>query len=67
VPQGVSAPARAALWLWAVSVAASPASVGEQLTLWRFASSSRPKAVTRALRALKVVKGYSPAEQRSAA
>jgi glycosyltransferase involved in cell wall biosynthesis len=55
-PQGVSRRARAALCLWSVSVAMSPPALGGRLALWRFSSGSRPQLLTRALRALDVVK-----------
>jgi glycosyltransferase involved in cell wall biosynthesis len=57
-PQGVPIRARAALCVWAASVAVSPASVGNRLLLWRFASSARPKALKRVLRALRVVRRH---------
>ena len=55
-PQGVSRRARAALCLWSVSVAVSPRPLGDRIALWRFSSGSRPELLTRALRALDVVK-----------
>jgi glycosyltransferase involved in cell wall biosynthesis len=57
-PQGVSPRARAALWLWSVSVAAAPAELSRQLVLWRFAPSSRPQLLSRALTSLHIVKRY---------
>jgi hypothetical protein len=57
-PQGVPARSRAALCVWATSVALSPAPIGNRLLLWRFASSSRPQALKRVLRALRVVKRH---------
>jgi glycosyltransferase involved in cell wall biosynthesis len=63
VPQGVSLTSRAALLVWALAVAVSPAAIGDQLVLWRFASAARPEILTRALRFARVVKRYeaSPA------
>src|SRR6185369_13213357 len=55
-PQGVSLKARAALCVWSVSLAVAPPKVGDRLALWRFSSGSRPQLLTRALRALNVVK-----------
>jgi glycosyltransferase involved in cell wall biosynthesis len=55
-PQGVSPRARAALYVWSVSVAVAPRAIGERLVLWRFSSGSRPELLKRALRALDVVK-----------
>jgi glycosyltransferase involved in cell wall biosynthesis len=55
-PQGVSLKARAALCVWSVSLAVAPSRVGDRLALWRFSSGSRPQLLTRALRALDVVK-----------
>lgn len=57
-PQGVSPRARAALWLWSLSVAAAPAELSRQLVLWRFAPSSRPQLLSRALTSLRIVKRY---------
>ncbi len=55
-PQGVSLRARAALCAWSVSVAVAPERFSGKLALWRFSSGSRPQILTRALRALDVVK-----------
>jgi glycosyltransferase involved in cell wall biosynthesis len=55
-PQGVSLKARAALCVWSVSLAVAPPGMGDRLALWRFSSGSRPQLLTRALRALDVVK-----------
>jgi len=63
-PQGVSARARAALWVWAVSVAVAPGKFGAELVRWRFAPSSRPAFVKRSLRMLRVVK-HNPVESES--
>ncbi|HEY0468406.1 MAG TPA: hypothetical protein VGC79_29620, partial [Polyangiaceae bacterium] len=57
-PQGVPIRSRAALCVWATSVALAPATLGNQLLLWRFASNSRPEALKRVLRALRVVKRH---------
>jgi glycosyltransferase involved in cell wall biosynthesis len=61
IPQGVSARARAALCLWAVSVTAAPPTYRESLLLWRFAPASRPRLLKQALRKLQVVKRYRAA------
>ncbi len=45
VPQGRTPLACAALVAWTLLVAALPKRAGAQLTLWRFASPSRPKAL----------------------
>lgn len=55
-PQGVSLRARAALCLWSLSLAVAPPPMSDRLALWRFSSGSRPALLTRALRALDVVK-----------
>jgi glycosyltransferase involved in cell wall biosynthesis len=55
-PQGVSLRARAALCVWSVSLALAPPPLGDRIALWRFSSGSRPALLTRALRALDVVK-----------
>jgi glycosyltransferase involved in cell wall biosynthesis len=56
VPQGLRPRARLALLVWAGLVALSPRTVSERVILWRFASPSRPEAVRRVLRVLRVVK-----------
>ncbi len=66
VPQGVSLASRAALLVWAISVTAAPRSLGEHLVLWRFASTARPEALTKALRWLGVVKRYQPSAEPAA-
>ena len=55
-PQGVPARARAALWLWGVSVAVMPPQLGRELVRWRFLPTSRPELLKRSLRSLGVVK-----------
>lgn len=57
-PQGVTARARATLWVWAVSVVVAPERLGTELLRWRFSPSSRPELVKRSLRMLRVVKQY---------
>lgn len=55
IDQGVSLQGRSALLLWAALVGLAPRSAAERLVTWRFASSSRPRALLRVLRALNVV------------
>jgi glycosyltransferase involved in cell wall biosynthesis len=57
-PQGRSLRAHAALVVWVGLVAVSPRPLGRRLVLWRLASPSRPKALTRVLRALRLVKHH---------
>jgi len=58
VPQGVPARSRATILTWAASVALAPTPIGKRLVHWRFASSSRPRLLKQALRALRVVKRH---------
>ncbi len=60
VTQGVPVRSRAILLAWALSVALSPAAIGERLVLWRFSSTARPEGLTRALQMLRIVKRYQP-------
>jgi glycosyltransferase involved in cell wall biosynthesis len=60
VRQGVPVRSRAALMIWAISVAVSPAAIGARLVLWRFAPAARPETLRRALRSLRFVKHYAP-------
>jgi glycosyltransferase involved in cell wall biosynthesis len=60
VAQGVPIRARATLLAWALSVALSPAAIGERLVLWRFSSAARPERLNRALQLLRVVKRHQP-------
>lgn len=55
-PQGMTLKARAALCVWSLSLAVAPPRLSDKLALWRFSSGSRPALLTRALRALDVVK-----------
>lgn len=55
VEQGLSLQSRSVLLAWAALVAALPRELGERLVLWRFASSSRPQALRRVLRTLRVL------------
>lgn len=56
VEQGLSLPARSALLTWAALVALAPEELAERLVSWRFAPSTRPRAVSRALRSLGVLR-----------
>jgi hypothetical protein len=62
VPQGVSARARATLWLWAAFVAAGSEQLSQKLVLWRFVPARRPRLLRSALTALGVVKRYEEAQ-----
>jgi glycosyltransferase involved in cell wall biosynthesis len=55
VPQGRSPSGVATLVAWTILVALLPDEASKQLALWRFASSSRPRALQRALALLRVV------------
>jgi glycosyltransferase involved in cell wall biosynthesis len=55
VEQGLSLRSRTALMAWAALVAGAPRELAERLVLWRFAPSTRPAALTRVLRGLKVL------------
>ena len=57
VPQGRSLPGVAALVAWTILVALLPRDSGKRLALWRFASTSRPRALQQALSFLRVVNG----------
>jgi glycosyltransferase involved in cell wall biosynthesis len=50
VPQGLGPRARAALLLWTSLVASTPQPLSARLILWRFAPSTRPRVLRRALR-----------------
>jgi hypothetical protein len=56
VPQGRALAARAALLVWTALVALLPAAASHRLVLWRFASTSRPRVVLRALAILHMAK-----------
>jgi hypothetical protein len=56
VPQGRGVAARGALLAWTALVALLPAAAAQRLMLWRFASVSRPRALTRALEILRVAR-----------
>jgi hypothetical protein len=57
VPQGRTPSGVAVLVAWTLLVAFAPRSLGKQLAFWRFASTSRPKALQQALAFLRVVNG----------
>ncbi|HKO52362.1 MAG TPA: glycosyltransferase family 2 protein [Polyangiaceae bacterium] len=61
-PQGVPVRSRAALCVWATSVALAPSALGSRLLLWRFAPSSRPDTLKRAMRALGILRRTTRAE-----
>jgi hypothetical protein len=56
-PQGMALRARTLLLVWISLVAVSPRRLSERLVLWRFASASRPRPLSRWLSYLGVVKG----------
>jgi glycosyltransferase involved in cell wall biosynthesis len=56
-PQGVSLPGRIAMLCWAAAVGFLPATLARGPVLWRFAPSSRPRLLRKALTALHVVRG----------
>lgn len=56
VPQGRGLAARVSLVAWAWAVALSSGKPAEQLVLWRFSPSARPKALTRILKATRVLR-----------
>jgi glycosyltransferase involved in cell wall biosynthesis len=56
VAQGRTPSAHLALLAWIVLVALLPTRAGENLVLWRFASTSRPRALRRALAILRLAK-----------
>lgn len=55
IEQGLSPQARSALLLWAALVGIGPRGAAERLVTWRFASSSRPRALRRVLQAFNVL------------
>jgi hypothetical protein len=61
IEQGQPLPARSALLLWALLVAVAPRPAAERLVTWRFASSSRPLALLRLLRAAHVLQARDAA------
>jgi glycosyltransferase involved in cell wall biosynthesis len=63
VPQGLARRARLALLVWSGLVAMSPRFASERLILWRFASSSRPRALRKLLRLLALVSSSGGAPQ----
>ena len=56
VEQGRGLRSRGALLAWAALVAVAPRRLAERLVLWRFASSSRPATLRRALRLLHILR-----------
>jgi glycosyltransferase involved in cell wall biosynthesis len=62
VPQGWAMPARASFLGWMLLVALLPQAPAEALVRWRFVSGSRPRALRRLLRGLRVVKGEKARE-----
>jgi glycosyltransferase involved in cell wall biosynthesis len=55
VPQGVTVQAQLAISIWSAAVALAPASTRAQLVIWRFAATSRPQLLKKALKMLGVV------------
>jgi hypothetical protein len=59
-PQGLTWKARTTLLVWSGLVAATPAAAGQRLVSWRFAPSSRPQLLRRALGWLGVLSRQRP-------